>query len=169
MNHHASLIKGGGGYVSAGYIFFIFFALPPFTQHHEYKIRGVAQWRPKKKNITIGGSFKCFIFTPTSRGFMIQFDEVVFIRWVKLQPPTERPWPKPWLFRAYRRLYKLPSYIGIIRSHYKDPYQPINMKYNGMSVQGFERGSTRSTSRTKSWCLKQWILEAGLFFFFEFP
>ena len=37
---------------------------------------------------------------------------------------TNEQWPKPSLFRVYRGLYKLPSYIGIIMNHYNDPYQP---------------------------------------------
>ncbi len=48
-------------------------------------------------------------------------------------------WPKkPWLWTLYIGDEKLPSYIGIILSHYKDPYQPTSIVE---CQQGFERGS----------------------------
>ncbi len=41
-----------------------------------------------------------------------------------------------WLLAVYRGSYYLPSYIGVIIIHYKDPLS--TNQYNGMSFQGFE-------------------------------
>ena len=40
--------------------------------------------------------------------------------WTQVKATNEEK--GPWLVGLYRGLYILPSYIGIIINHYKDPY-----------------------------------------------
>ena len=46
-----------------------------------------------------------------------------------VQDKVSKQWPKPWLLAVYRGWNDeiLPSYIWIIISHYKDPYQPTSI------------------------------------------
>ena len=44
-------------------------------------------------------------------------------------------------YLQYIRAIILLSYVGIIISHYTDPYEPTSIKWNVMSHKGFERCS----------------------------
>ena len=84
-------------------------------------------WLVKHKNRQLGGGFKHLLFSPLF-GEMIQIDLRIFFRWAVTKT----------LVNCCIGGIILPSYMGIVISHYKDPYWTTSIME---CQQGFERCS----------------------------